>query len=121
MANRIESLSSEMSKLIYEAIRLIKDPRCTEMTSVVNVSVTKDLKFATVVLSVFSMNESKKKATFEAIKNASGFIRHYLSKEMSIRTVPSLKFEMDEAMEYSAKINKIINSLNIKPKEEDED
>ncbi|MEG1519629.1 MAG: 30S ribosome-binding factor RbfA [Clostridia bacterium] len=120
MSNRTEMLGSEMSKLIYENIKKIKDPKCSEMTSVISVDVTKDLKYAKVVLSIFSTDENKRQKTFESIKNASAFIKHCLSQQMSIRTVPTLTFILDNSAEYSAKINTILATLNIKAEEVEE-
>lgn len=121
MSNRLEMLGSEMSKLIYENIKKIKDPKCSEMTSVMSVDVTKDLKHAKVLLSIFSMDEKKRRDTFDAIVNASGFIKHQLSQSMTIRTVPSLTFVLDDSAKYSAKINTILAGLNIKPEEEEKE
>ena len=118
--SRSEMLGSEMGKLIYGNILKIKDINCTEMTSVIDVAITKDLKHAKVILSIFSLDEEKRMKTFKAICNASAFIKHQLAQQMRIRTVPTLNFELDRSAEYSAKINTILEKLDI-TKEEDED
>lgn len=101
-------------------MRKIKDPEYTELTSVIEVSVTSDLDYANIILSIFSTNEEKRIKTFNAIKRASGFLRHELSQKMRVRKTPELKFHLDRSSEYSAHINSILEGLNIK-KENNED
>ncbi len=118
--SRSDMVGSEMAKIIYANIKKIKDQNCTEMTSVIEVTVTKDLKYAKVILSIFSLDEEKRMNTFKAICRAGSFLKHALAKEMRIRTVPTLTFDLDRSSEYSAKINTILEKLVI-PKEEKEE
>lgn len=113
-------LGAEISKILASAIRDIKDPENTEMTSVLSVEVTQDLKYAKVVVSIFSMDEEKKKKTFDAIVRSRGYLRTCLAHKMKVRTVPSLTIVMDQSNEYSAKISKILSTLDISPAEETE-
>lgn len=112
-------LGSEMKRILSESMRKIKDPKYTELTSVIEVTVTSDLDFAQVVLSIFSNSEEKRIKTFNAVKRASGFLRHELSQNMRIRKAPELKFSLDRSSEYSAHINSILETLNIKKEDED--
>lgn len=110
---RTDKLNSEFKKNIAEIISLkIKNPNITEMVSILRVETTGDLKFAKVYLSVFSMDEAKKKATFEAINAVRAQIRYELSSMMRIRQVPELTFILDDALEQSTKISEILNKIN---------
>ena len=71
--NRIDRISEEVKKELSSIIRELKDPRITTVISVVNVSVTKDLKFAKAYISVFGDAEVQK-GVLDALKSASGFI-----------------------------------------------
>lgn len=112
MSFRIERLNNEMRKVIADVIdNKIKDPRKTEMVSVTSVSVAKDLKTAKVYLSVFGDKE-KLQTTFDAIVNAAGFVRKELSIAFhDLRSVPALEFKLDTSMEYSDKIEAIIDEI----------
>ena len=58
MSFRSDRLNSEMRKVIADIIEnKLKDPRITEMVSVMSVDVAKDLKTAKVYLSVFGDSE----------------------------------------------------------------
>ena len=112
MSFRSDRLNSEMRKVIADIIEnKLKDPRITEMVSVMSVDVAKDLKTAKVYLSVFGDSE-KCASTFEAVKNAAGFIRRELSSVFSeLRSVPALDFKMDTSMEYSSKIDALLEDI----------
>ncbi len=110
---REKRLNSEFKKEIYEILTTkVKDVRLTEIFSITSVSVTADLKQAKVYISIFSMDEEKKNATFEAIKASAGFVRREISSRMHIRTVPEFTFLMDDRAEYGEKIDKILNKIH---------
>ena len=112
MAFRSDRINSEMRKVIADVIEnKIKDPRKTEMVSVMRVDVAKDLKTAKVYLSVYG-DKDRADATFNAVVKAAGFIRRELSIAFSeIRTVPSLEFKRDDSLEYRQKIDSILEGI----------
>ena len=110
--NRTDKLNGEFQKEIYDIIkRRIKNPLITEMFSILRVDTSRDLSHAKVFVSVFSTNEEKKIATFNAIVADAKRIRYELAKTSSIRTVPELHFHLDDSMEYSDKMNKLFNKI----------
>ena len=110
--SRTDKLNGEFQKEIYEIIaRRLKNPLITEMFSIVKVDVSKDLSYAKVYVSVFSVNAAKKELTFNAIKDDAKRIRHELSKTMHTRTVPELHFISDDSMEYGDKMDKLFRKI----------
>ena len=110
---RMDRINGEMQKNISDIIRnKIKDPRVVgKMISVLSVNCAKDLKTAKVYLSIYGDKAESQKA-FEGVCHCAGFIR----KEMSIyfndiRTIPQLTFFLDTSMEYSAKIDSILEQI----------
>ena len=114
MSTRTQMLGSEIQRVLAEALRKIKDPEFTELTTILEVRTSSDLDFAYVVLSIYSKDEIKKKKTFETVKRAGGFLRHEIAVNMKIRKAPELRFSLDESAEYSAHINSILQSLKKK-------
>jgi ribosome-binding factor A len=111
--SRNDRLNGEFQKEIYEIIsRRLKNPLVTEMFSILRVDSSRDLSYAKVYVSVYSTNEEKKKATFEAIKGDAKKIRYELSKVIRARTVPELNFILDDSMEYGDKMDKLFKSIN---------
>ena len=52
----------------------------------------------------------------EGLKSQQVCIRAQITKTMNLRVTPELSFEIDDSMEYGAKIDKILNELNHKEK-----
>ena len=108
-----EEYRKELSQIIgYE----LKNPNVTGLISVTKVKVTNDLKFARVYVSV--LNAKNVKDTIAGLKKSSGFIRSELARRVNLRNTPELIFELDDSLEYGAKIDTILKEIMPK-KEED--
>ena len=92
--NRInEELRKELSSILaYD----LKNPNITGMLSVTKVKITPDFKYAKVYVSI------------------SGFIRSKIAKDINLRITPELVFEIDDSLEYGARIDSILNDLKNK-------
>jgi ribosome-binding factor A len=119
---RINRISEEIRKEISAIIRNeVKDPRIAELSSVVKVEVTGDLRYAKIYVSVLGDKDARKN-TFEGLKKAAGFIRRELGKRLDIRYIPELDFVSDHSIEYSVEISKKLNELNLEQRNnQDED
>ena len=114
---RGERLSSLCREEIYRVISTDLRNRYPEMSaiiSVVSTDVAPDLKSCKVYLSIYDTNEEKKSNTFSIIKDNAGYIRHALSKVLSVRTVPELRFMTDGSMEYGDKIDRLLKEIETK-------
>ncbi|WP_040211745.1 30S ribosome-binding factor RbfA [Clostridium polynesiense] len=112
MANyRSGRINEELKKEISNIIRNdIKDPRVSGMVSVTNVTATKDLRYAKVMLSIFG-TEKQKEETLDALKNSSGFIRREVGHRIKLRYTPELIIELDNSIEQGMHINSIIQKI----------
>lgn len=109
--NRLERIKEEVMRELAAVIRTLKDPRIPSMTSVVAVDVTKDLKYAKAHISVMG-SEDEKKAALDALKSASGFIRHEISARLNLRITPQFTFVLDRSVDYGMHINDLIHKIN---------
>lgn len=91
----------------------IKDPRMSRMASVSKVSVTQDLKYAKVYVSIYDTPE-KVASTMEALESAEPFLRAKLNGMIRLRRMPVMTFVHDDSIEYSAKISKLIDEVTAK-------
>ena len=107
---RTDRINEEIKKELSSIIRELKDPRITTLVSVVNVSVTKDLKFAKAYISVFG-DEKSQKGVIDALKSASGFIRREIGHRINLRATPEFTFVLDNSIEYGAHINQVLKNL----------
>lgn len=109
---RMIRINDEIKKELSEIIRSeLKDPRIGVMTSVLKVDTTNDLKYCKVYISVLG-DDNQKKDVMEGLKNASGFIRKQVATKINLRCTPQFKFELDNSLEYSIKISKLIDEVN---------
>jgi len=93
-----------VSKIIlYE----IKDPRISFVT-VTQVEITSDLKNAKVYISVLGDDIARKK-TLQAVEHAKGFIQAKVGSQLQIRYTPVLTFCLDESIQKSLHISKLID------------
>ena len=109
--DRINKINEEVRRAMAEIIRELKDTRIPLMTSVVAVSVTNDLSYAKVYVSVMGDAETKKQA-LQGLKSAAGFVRREIGRRIDIRHTPEIIFELDNSIEHGAYINSIISDLN---------
>lgn len=111
---RGERLAGEFQKEISSVISVKLRNKYPELSAIISVTaadIAPDLKSAKIFISIFDPDESKSENSFAIICQNAGYIRYELSKVMSLRTVPELRFHLDESMKYGAKIDKILNEL----------
>ena len=122
MANhKIGRTTEDIKRELTAIFRELKDPRVTEVfLSIVRVEVTNDLSYCTVFVSSLEGLDNTKNAC-KGLDSAAGFIRRELGHRLKLRHVPSLIFTATDSIEYSAEISRILNSLDIKEFDDEDD
>ena len=122
MANhKIGRTTEDIKRELTAIFRELKDQRVTEVfLSIVRVEVTNDLSYCTVFVSSLEGIDKTKNAC-KGLDSAAGFIRRELSHRLKLRHVPSLIFTATDSIEYSAEISRILNSLDIKEIDAEDD
>lgn len=114
MTDRNVRIAEEIKRVLSAVISSeIKDPRIAEMTSVMKVTLTKDLRYAKAFISVMGTAEQKK-ATIEALVHAEGFVKKCVSERVKMRLVPSFSFVLDESIDASINIARILEDIKKK-------
>lgn len=119
-------INGEVQRVLAQIIRgEIKDPRISPLTSVVSVEVAPDLKSCKAWISVLG-DEEARKATYQGLKSAEGFIKNRIAKEINLRNTPAITFIMDQSIEYGVSMSKKIDdvmatSSNLDEVEEDKE
>jgi ribosome-binding factor A len=116
---RIDRISEEVRRELDALIREeLNDPRISGTWSITRAEVTGDLKFAKVYVSV--LEDEKREALMEALKNAKGYLRRALGKRMIIRSSPELIFVSDRNIAYGAHIARVLAEVGASEKPEEE-
>ncbi|MCG8500344.1 MAG: 30S ribosome-binding factor RbfA [Firmicutes bacterium] len=108
---RINKISEEVRRELSEIIRELKDPRIADMTSVVLVNVTRDLRYAKAYISVLG-DETQQAKTITALKKAAGFIRREVSKRVQLRYTPEFTFILDDSIQHGAHISELLHHIS---------
>ena len=103
-----EAIKHEVGAIL---LHRIKDSRVDPArVSVTDVEVTRDLRHATIFVSIFG-DEEQKEATIAGLRSASGFIRSEIGKSISLRSTPEVHFKLDTSIERGASINALLNRI----------
>jgi len=109
---RVKRLSEEIKKIVSNIIRNeLRDPRIAPMTSIVEVDVTRDLRYVNIFISVLG-NEKEKQETLEGLIKASGFIRREIGQKIKARYTPEVIFKLDESIERGIYMYNVITKVN---------
>lgn len=110
---RRTSRSGRLSDLLQrELSKLIRD-ECTDprlgMVTISGVMVTDDLSFARVFITV--LEDEKQKSSLEALNHAAGFFRTQLSKHLTLRIVPKIRFIYDDSLRTGSRMDQLLKSV----------
>lgn len=104
-----ELIRRELSALIAREV----DDRRVKMASVTAVTISKDLKQATVYVS--SIDQSVSPVEIEdALNHAGKYLRYLLGRQANLRTTPGLVFKYDHSIRRGMEMTALIDSLNKK-------
>ena len=118
--NRVRRVAEQIKKDVGGIINLeVKDPRVASITSVTDVSLSKDLRYASVYVSIYG-TETEKEETLQTLVKASGFIRTEIGRRIRLRYTPEINFYLDNSIEYGAYIENVIKSLKEERQEDGE-
>ena len=109
-SNRMDKINEELRKELSIIIDTdLKNPHITGIISVTKVKTSPDLRYARVYISL--LNCKNVTETLDGLKSASGFMRTELAKRVNLRYTPELRFEIDDSMEYGARIENILKEI----------
>jgi ribosome-binding factor A len=108
MSRRTERLSSTIrQELALIILRELNDPRLTGMPSITRVKVSDDISIADIY--VTSMGTAgQQTAALNALRHSAGMMRSKLTRALSIRQVPLLRFHIDEQLKKEMELLEVI-------------
>ena len=116
----IDRISEDIKREIVSIMRELKDPRISDMLTVVKVDVSGDLSYAKVYISV--LDKTQEKDVLKGLKSASGFLRRELGRSLQLRYTPELQFIADDSIAYGAHILEVLRDPEkVKPVNPDND
>ena len=118
---RVKRLNSLLKEVINEVVRNdVRNPHVSELTSITEVDITKDLRHAKVYISVIG-SDLEKEATLEALQSAAGFISVLASKKVVMRHFPALTFKLDTTVDKQMRIDSLLEKIHDEQEQRDDD
>lgn len=101
MSRRTDQVNATLRDAVQGVIdRGLQDPRVSGLITVTGVSVSEDLRTATVLVSVLPAD--REELTFHGLSSAAAHIRHEASKRLTLRRTPELVFRLDRGAKKQA-------------------
>jgi ribosome-binding factor A len=105
---RARRVEEQLKRLLAELIRReVKDPRVGLIT-ITSAEVSRDLTHAKVFFTPFA-GVGDAEAALEALRHASGYLRHQVRNLMRLRVAPELDFQIDDSVERGARLSALIH------------
>ena len=112
MSRRTEMLGSTIQRELAEMIlRDLNDPRLSGFPSITRVKVSPDLSIADVYVTIMG-TPGHQEAALNALKHSAGIMRTKLTKVLSMRQAPFLKFHLDEVLKKELAVLDAIRKAN---------
>ena len=119
MTERMRRVNESVRAVVAETVGSLKDPRIGLVT-VTGVSVSPDLREATVYVSVLG-NEKRRRASLAGLESAHAVVQARLARELRLKRTPQLTFESDPTVEYGVRMSRLIDEVAPAPAPDDDD
>jgi ribosome-binding factor A len=104
---RSRRIEDQIQRLLSDLIRTeVRDPRLGNAV-ITAVRVTRDLSVAWVYYTVLQ-SEGEPPSLDSAFASAGGFLRSRLAKDLTLRRVPELRFELDSSASHGRAMDRLI-------------
>ncbi len=105
MTNRRQQrLNDLLREELSEAMRDLRDPRLSGLTSITEVTVTPDLRSAKVYVSTLGTDEQRN-AAVEGLEAAASRLRHELKARLrTMKYIPFMTFQRDDSIEEGSRL-----------------
>ncbi|MDF2177071.1 30S ribosome-binding factor RbfA [Aliiglaciecola sp. CAU 1673] len=110
-----QQIHKEVASILQQEIKH-REPRLGLVT-VSGAEVSRDLSYAKVFVTFYENDEEKIKAQLQLLDDNKGFVRTLLSKRMSMRTVPAIRFVRDQSITEGMRISNLVTETVNKDKE----
>lgn len=107
-ADRVaEAIRTEVATFLSEDA---KDPRIVGLVTVTGVEVKRDLRRATIYVSVMG-SATERAATLAGLASAAAHLRSRLGRSLRLYAAPEVEFRLDESVQRAARIDALLNQV----------
>src|SRR5438874_11326793 len=103
--------STIQKELALMILRDLNDPRLMGLPSITRVKVSGDLSIADVYVTVMG-TPGQQTAALNALKHSAGVMRTKLTKALTLRVAPFLKFHLDEDLKKELEVLTLLDQVS---------
>lgn len=112
-----EAIREEVATFLSQDV---KDPRVVGLVTVTGVDVSRDLRVATVYVSIYG-SEAERAATADGLASVASHLRARIGRSLRLRLAPEIVFKPDESIARAARIETLLSQLKDAPQPSGED
>ena len=116
--SRVERVNKQILDILSDILSKNIDLSFLGFVTFVKVDVSPDLKNANVFFSVLNPKFSEKELILEFNKKRKAF-KKFMGPQLQLRSIPDLRFYLDNSLEYGEKIERLIKKSNFKSEKHD--
>jgi ribosome-binding factor A len=124
MTQRTERVAGEIREVLGEIVvrQEIKDPRVrgAGIITFTHVRISGDLRQARAFFTVHGMDDDSLERVRQGLTSAAGFMRRRIGERLSLKSTPSLEFEVDRVFEQEERIEALLREVASEPPKKDE-
>jgi ribosome-binding factor A len=115
MNQRVQRLAMEIREVLGQIVtrQEIKDPRVYDagLITLTHVRLSGDLQKATALFTVHGADKQALWKVRDGLNHASGYLRRRLGRELSVRTIPTVHFEIDSVFESEERVDALLREI----------
>ena len=116
--SRVERVNKQILDILSDILSKNIDLSFLGFVTFVKVDVSPDLKTANVFFSVLNPKISEKELILEFNKKRKAF-KKFMAPQLQLRSIPDLRFYLDNSLEYGEKIERLLKKSNFKIEKHD--
>ncbi|MBN9419310.1 ribosome-binding factor A [bacterium SCN 62-11] len=112
-SRRIHRVNDLIQEVANEVMRQVKDPAVEgALITITSVNVSPDMSSARLYVTVMGKPVAE---VVEGLNRASGFFRREITRQVSLKRVPSLQFLYDDTLDHAMKVQKLLHEASLQP------
>lgn len=116
-SRRIHRVNDLIQEVANEVMRQVKDPAVEgALITITSVNVSPDMSSARLYVTVMGKPVAE---VVEGLNRASGFFRREITRQVSLKRVPSLQFLYDDTLDHAMKVQKLLHEASLQPTQPD--
>lgn len=114
-SRRIHRVNDLIQEVANEVMRQVKDPAVEgALITITSVNVSPDMSSARLYVTVMGKPVAE---VVEGLNRASGFFRREITRQVSLKRVPTLQFLYDDTLDHAMKVQKLLHEASLQPKQ----